>query len=113
MPIPSNPQQKAVWKAIDLHIKLTESLLSDGYHPDTIAALTMTHVVGITRGGLRALNETPDHQGAIDSSKIGPPLSKRSLNLMSALHAHFRDMEFLGVQGRVVDIIGGMGWGSK
>lgn len=109
MPIPTKPEPKSARKAIDLYVKLTESLRADGYGQDAIEPLTVTHLVGLVRGGLRELDGSAFLPTVTDGDGQGLRVSDRSLSLMRQLLDVLRDVDSLGTPERLFDVVGGLG----
>lgn len=112
MPTPTKPDPKSARKAIDLYVKLTESLRVDGYAQDQIERLTVTHLVGLVRGGLRASDGLAFLPTATDEECPGLRVSAESLTLMYDLLDVLRGTGSLGTPGRLVDAVEGLGWAT-
>lgn len=112
MPAPTKPDPKSARMAIDLYVKLTESLRADGYGQDEIERLTTTHLVGIVRGGLRELDGSAFLPTAADNDGQEPPISDQSLALMRRLLDVLRGTDSLGTSDRLVDVVEGLGWAA-
>lgn len=104
---------KAARKAIDLYVRLIESLRADGYGQDVIEELTVEHLVALVHGELREPDGSADlpiaasrGPGSTNTARLG----EASLELMDELLHELLEVTSLANRQLLSSVVMGIGW---